>query len=193
VVAIVVGAAAAVVRGASFDTARTIGIPRGAPAAVIGAGVVQVVIAVLPNGIRDDAARPLALLSAAVTSACLVVVGVVTPTLRRAALVIGVGWVLNALVIVPNGGMPVSRTAAASVGLRPALDDDDPLRRHVELDDDTRLAFLGDTVGVRVGPERAVMSPGDFVLLAGIALAAHDLLARREPAPEDLEREEVRP
>jgi hypothetical protein len=176
VVAVVGGFSVGAARRRSFDGIRGLRLPKGIPAALIGAGLLHVVVLVLPESARGSVGRALAVASAVIVSACLVVIARTLPALRRAAIVVGIGWAMNALVIAANGGMPVSLSAAERIGFTPALGEADPLRRHVELDGSTHLRVLADSIPVEVGPDRAVMSPGDFVLLAGIGLAAHDVM-----------------
>lgn len=81
------------------------------------------------------------------------------------------GLGLNAAVMAPNGGMPVSATALEDAGFPPGTDvTDGNLYKHVPADDDTVLAPLGDVIGLRVGPFAEVLSPGDLVLAVGLAM-----------------------
>jgi hypothetical protein len=95
--------------------------------------------------------------------------------------VVVAGLVLNATVILINGGMPVRADAVAAVGIDPdELDAADlGAKRHLEGPDD-RLTFLGDVVPVR--PLDEVVSVGDLVLAAGVAGMLFRLL-RRAPTP----------
>ena len=83
---------------------------------------------------------------------------------------VAAGMLLNALVIVANGAMPVSTSAAAEAGLgAEALRlDEDPLRER--LDDRTRLALLGDRVPVPAPGWAQVISAGDVLVAAGLGL-----------------------
>jgi hypothetical protein len=96
--------------------------------------------------------------------------------------VVVVGVLLNATVIIVNGGMPVRADAVAAVGLDPdELDAADlGAKRHLEGPDD-RLTFLGDVVPIR--PLGEVVSAGDLVLAAGVAGMLFRLLRRSAPAP----------
>ena len=79
---------------------------------------------------------------------------------------------------------PGSGDAIEQVALAPAaLGDDDPTARHVLLDDGTRLSVLADVFPLHIGPERAVFSVGDVVLLAAAASAGFAVSRHREPAP----------
>jgi hypothetical protein len=96
--------------------------------------------------------------------------------------VVVVGIVLNATVILVNGGMPVRADAVAAVGVDPdELDAADlGAKRHLEGPDD-RLTFLGDVIPIR--PLGEVVSVGDLVLAAGAAGLLFRLLRRPVPAP----------
>jgi hypothetical protein len=80
------------------------------------------------------------------------------------------GLLLNALVVTANAAMPVSRYAAARAGVdfATAVPAGDP--RHEAADRRTRLAALGDVVPLPLPPRREVVSPGDCLLAAGLAL-----------------------
>lgn len=90
--------------------------------------------------------------------------------LRVAVAVLALGWVLNATVMVANGGMPLSLDAYAASGQTEAPT---PGRggffKIVIADETTALRPLGDVIPL--APYRQVVSAGDLVLLAGLALA----------------------
>lgn len=90
------------------------------------------------------------------------------------------GLLLNALVVAANGAMPVSRYAAARAGVavRAAAAPGDP--RHRIADAATRLTALGDVVPVALPPRREVVSLGDCLLAAGLALLVVRGLQPRE-------------
>lgn len=79
------------------------------------------------------------------------------------------GLAANALVIMLNGAMPVSRDAAAQAGASSFAIEDGLDRRHVLADDRTRLPLLGDVVPVRLPLRPEVVSPGDVLVAAGLA------------------------
>ena len=83
---------------------------------------------------------------------------------------VAAGLLLNALVILANGAMPVSITAASRAGLSATSLhlDQDPLRE--PLDDDTRFALLADRVPVPAPGWAQVVSLGDLLVAAGIGL-----------------------
>lgn len=83
------------------------------------------------------------------------------------ALVAG-GLLLNALVVLANGAMPVSATAAARAGVRldAVTGGEDP--RHLVAGEGTPLGALGDVVPVALPLRPEVASPGDVLVVAGL-------------------------
>lgn len=77
------------------------------------------------------------------------------------AVLIGVGSVLNALVIALNGGMPVDANAAAIAAAEPLLND----RLHTTIGPDTRLPWLADILPLPIF--RNVYSVGDVAIAGG--------------------------
>ena len=93
---------------------------------------------------------------------------------------VGVGWTLNLLVIVPNRGMPVSESSLEGAGIAPST----PvtvghLSKHVSLDHGTVLRVLGDVIPLSWF--RSVVSIGDLVMAVGIGLLA--AAAMKTPVP----------
>jgi hypothetical protein len=80
-------------------------------------------------------------------------------------LLAGLGLVMNLTVIVANGAMPVSTSAASSSGISPPQEAS--AFKHEQMDSDSVVPWLGDVVPVPVLHE--VWSVGDFVLALGIA------------------------
>lgn len=82
---------------------------------------------------------------------------------------VGVGLLVNSLVIVLNAAMPVSlaATAAAGVSTEDILTGADS--RHVAADGTTHLRWLGDVVPVPLPVHPEVVSPGDILVAAGLA------------------------
>ena len=80
------------------------------------------------------------------------------------------GLLLNVTVVVANGAMPVSLTAAERAGLHPADLElrADTLREPVT--DSTRLRFFGDVVPLALPLRPQVVSPGDVLVAAGVGL-----------------------
>jgi Family of unknown function (DUF5317) len=92
--------------------------------------------------------------------------------LGTAFAVLGLGWLLNVVPMVLNGGMPVSSVALGAIGARDEVVDDGHLWKHVPATAETKAAWLGDVVPVPLAG--AVISAGDVALLmgAGAAVAA---------------------
>jgi hypothetical protein len=149
------------------------GVPTAVPWLLGAALAPQVALRLLPAGVRTGAGPLLVGASAVLVAGALVLVARRGSPLRAAAVLALAGGGLNAAVMLANGGMPVSTAAVERAGLDPAFGADDPTARHVALDGDTRLTLLADVVPLRVGPERAVFSLGDAVLLAAAASGAH--------------------
>lgn len=102
---------------------------------------------------------------------------------RRAPgmLLIGVGLILNVIVISANQAMPVSRAAAASAGL-PAPPASSGELKHELLNDETVLPFLADVIPIPGLNE--VLSLGDVVLALGVArLVYARTVALKQSAP----------
>ena len=93
---------------------------------------------------------------------------------------IGAGLLLNLVVVVANGAMPVSLTAAQRAGLSPAelRLESDAMREPV--DDATRLRWLGDVVPLALPVRPQVVSPGDVLVASGVGLM---LVAARSRLP----------
>jgi hypothetical protein len=83
--------------------------------------------------------------------------------------IIASGWLLNLLAIVPNGGMPVSKSALARAGIASSTSViRGHLAKHVSINDGTVLRVLGDTIPLRWF--RSVVSPGDVLIAVGIGV-----------------------
>ncbi len=96
------------------------------------------------------------------------------------AALLAAGLAANAVVLLANGAMPVSGSAAARAGADPAvvLETGD----HEPIASDSRLPWLGKVVPVAFPPRPEVVSPGDVAVAAGIAvLLGMGLTGRREP------------
>ncbi len=81
------------------------------------------------------------------------------------AWLIAAGLGLNLLVIIPNGGMPVSLRASAVAGFDPSSYLDSAVK-HREMGPDTVLWFLGDVIPMPF--IKKIVSVGDLVLGLGI-------------------------
>jgi hypothetical protein len=103
--------------------------------------------------------------------------------LLAGALLVAVGSLLNSIVIIANGAMPVSREALLAITRHPA---EIVAGRHRLLTESDALPWLADTIGLPL--LRTVVSPGDVVLAAGIGLMVTHLMQpqrrRHAPAPE---------
>ncbi len=79
------------------------------------------------------------------------------------------GWLLNAVAILPNGGMPVSTVAVDAAGAPPRVQEQGrPILKHVPATDASVAALLGDVIPVR--PLGTVLSGGDLLLLLGVGV-----------------------
>lgn len=96
---------------------------------------------------------------------------------------VGVGLLLNAVVMAANGAMPVSPAAVEALQL--GRDVEVPLGKHTMLDEDTLLPWLADVIPVR--PLRSVLSLGDVVLAVGIVPMAHGLMTWPRTATDEHE------
>ena len=84
-------------------------------------------------------------------------------------LIAAVGLLMNLAVITANGAMPVSADAVRAAG-GGELEISEGALKHEVLDDETRLSFLGDIIPL---PRLGILSAGDLVLAAGLALLAY--------------------
>ena len=131
---------------------------------------------------------PLALVALAVRVAALalglpalvhvVAIGLVAAVAARnwqipGALLIAAGSILNATVILLNGGMPFDPAAATAVGALMLGNDD----LHQPLGPDTRLPWLADVIPM--GLFRTVYSVGDVIIAAGGFWIPFSILRRR--------------
>lgn len=133
---------------------------------------VQFVVAFLPPDPRQSLRAPLVGLAFALVAVW--IVGVwpgLTRVLQGALVLIAVGWAMNLAVITMNNGMPVSAETLERVGLPSEDIESGDLGKHVALDEDTVLPWLGDVIPLPlVGTLRKAISVGDVVMLLGLAL-----------------------
>jgi hypothetical protein len=92
--------------------------------------------------------------------------------LRAGIAVAGLGWALNAVVVVADNGMPVSTAAGKRAGiihavLGPAIWRGQ-LYKHTHATSAAWLRPLGDVIPLR--PLHAVVSPGDLILWIGVVI-----------------------
>lgn len=87
------------------------------------------------------------------------------------------GLLLNAVVLVANGAMPVAPEAIAAIGL-PGVE---PISgKHELMTDHSRLRYLADIVPLP--PLRTIVSIGDIVLGAGLIPLLSHLMSYRTPS-----------
>ncbi len=95
------------------------------------------------------------------------------------------GLLLNLVVVVANGGMPVRAGAITTAGGNPAVLQDATVGKHHLMSDDDVLWHLGDVIGVPE-PIGVVLSPGDVLLYAGIVYSIVQIMRgrrRENPRP----------
>ena len=95
---------------------------------------------------------------------------------QRGMALIGLGLLLNAVVMAANGAMPVDPDAVRALGVDTVAI---APGKHELLTSQTRLPWLADVLAVP--PIRTVISVGDLVLATGIAVLVHHLMTRRPP------------
>ncbi|NHC13350.1 DUF5317 domain-containing protein [Motilibacter deserti] len=167
---------------------RVLGVP-----VLVAAAVLQATAAVLG---ASGALRALLVGLAALAALAVVVAN----RWRPGVPLIGLGLLLNAAVVVANGAMPVSLVAAERAGVpyEQLHLDADP--GHEEATPSTRLRLLGDVVPVASPLRREVVSVGDVLVAAGVAMfvlaGTHARPGRRRraaPAPARRGRAQQRP
>jgi hypothetical protein len=126
--------------------------------AAAGAQVVLTGVTLL-GGPGDVLGRPLL----TVSHLCLLGFILANRTTRGMRLVL-IGFVLNAVVIVANGAMPVDPAALVALGGTAAIDPG----KHQLLDDATLLPWLADIIAVPL--LRSVISVGDIILALGVGI-----------------------
>jgi uncharacterized protein DUF5317 len=131
-----------------------------------------------------DAADGTVAVVATVAAAALLIVLVVRNAAVEGIPLLAAGLLLNAIVVGANGAMPVSLDAAAAAGVAtgPFATGDDA--RHVLAGPTTRLDRLGDVIAVPLPHYPEVVSPGDVLVVAGVALLVVAGM-RRQPAMYD--------
>lgn len=88
---------------------------------------------------------------------------------RLGCVALGIGWLLNLLPIMVNGGMPVSAAALERIGAPHTMSvTEGHFNKHVPAGHDTRLTALGDVIPLSMAA--SIISIGDIVMLVGIAL-----------------------
>ncbi|HJX07989.1 MAG TPA: DUF5317 family protein [Actinomycetota bacterium] len=96
------------------------------------------------------------------------------------------GLLLNLVVVVANGGMPVRAEAITTSGGDPAVLQDATVGKHHLMSDDDVLWHLGDVIGVPE-PIGVVLSPGDVLLYGGMVYSIVQIMrGRRRENPRPL-------
>jgi hypothetical protein len=94
---------------------------------------------------------------------------------------IALGWVLNAVVIAANAGMPLSLAAYRASGqTRVVTPGERGFFKAVIADDKTHLPWGGDVISLR--PIRRVVSAGDIAIVLGLGIAIVGAM-RSRPGP----------
>jgi uncharacterized protein DUF5317 len=97
-----------------------------------------------------------------------------------------VGLLLNLVVVVANGGMPVRAEAITTSGGDPAVLQDATVGKHHLMSDGDVLWHLGDVIGVPE-PIGVVLSPGDVLLYGGMVYSIVQIMrGRRRENPRPL-------
>jgi hypothetical protein len=118
-----------------------------------------------------------------VVSAVLVTVFVVRNRWLAGMPLVALGFVLNAVVITANGGMPVSIHAADDAGVVVDEANFSKDQKHILLTDDTVLPYLADVIPLPTpgGLGANVLSVGDLVLATGIGILVCNGMLRPGP------------
>jgi hypothetical protein len=113
-------------------------------------------------------------------ASCIILIVLLVPDWRRVGIwVLGVGLALNLLVVLANGGMPVllnDPMELSKAGAQIARS----MGFYQLAGPGTALALLGDVLPLDLGAYRVLLSPGDVLLLVGVAalicssMSAHD-------------------
>jgi hypothetical protein len=123
-----------------------------------------------------------------VASAALVVVFVARNRALPGMALIALGFLLNALVVVANGAMPVDQDAADRVGISTVGLYRNADAKHELVDGGTLLSPLADVIPVPlprpVDAGSNVVSVGDVVLAAGIGVLVSQAMLRVRPRRE---------
>ncbi|GAB3809724.1 DUF5317 family protein [Kribbella italica] len=131
----------------------------------------------LLGSVTGGIAYPVGLLGSAI---CIAVF--LRQNLRRPGVaLLALGFMANALVVVLNGAMPVSRDALAQAGLRSFAESP----RHELADSQTLLPWLGDVVPVALPWIGQAVSPGDVLIAAGAGLLLYAGLGGTGRVPTD--------
>lgn len=163
----------ALVRGGSLDNLASTHLRWSL--LLFGALMVQIVVDLSDPPWLGDGAGFLIMLATNAAVIAFLALNRQLPGMALAAL----GLLLNLIVIVANGAMPVSAWAAEVVGLSEQLQD--PGVKHEVLDSQTLFPFLGDIIPIP-GLSK-IVSVGDVVLAAGIGLLVYRRSLEEQEAP----------
>jgi hypothetical protein len=143
--------------------------------------VVNVVPALSIGPIPDAVVGPILL----ATSYFLLVVFLISNRWIPGGYVMIVGLLMNLVVVVANGGMPVRAEAITTSGGDPAVLQDATVGKHHLMSDSDVLWHLGDVIGVPE-PIGVVLSPGDVLLYGGMVYSIVQIMRgrrRENPRP----------
>ena len=177
VCALLAGLALGRLRGGSLEALGTVAVRRRRLA----------VVALLSQAVGTVVGGPVFPLGLAVSAALLLCFLTANRRVRGTGL-LAVGLLANAVVVVANGAMPVSGSAAERAGVAPVAAGRPLDSRHQPADGDTRLPWLGDVVPVPLPLRPEVVSPGDVLVAAGVGLL---LVAARRQTPRRATRSRV--
>jgi hypothetical protein len=143
--------------------------------------IVNVVPALSIGPIPDAVVGPILL----ATSYFLLVVFLISNRWIPGGYVMIVGLLMNLVVVVANGGMPVRAEAITTSGGDPAVLQDATVGKHHLMSDSDVLWHLGDVIGVPE-PIGVVLSPGDVLLYGGMVYSIVQIMRgrrRENPRP----------
>jgi 2-methylcitrate dehydratase PrpD len=106
-------------------------------------------------------------------------------TLRTALVVMAVGWCLNSVAVLANGGMPSPPEVLAGPESSITTFVGPHAATHTLLDSSTRLPWLADAIVVRPPGYAVSLSIGDLVLAAGVVMFFLTAMRTREVAATD--------
>ena len=163
-IVIVVSIGVAMLRGGRFINLSEIHL-KAWPLLLVGFGM-QLIANLLPNDRSCSHGTAVAL----IILSYLPLLAVVWVNRAEAGMwLVGLGIFMNFAVISLNGGMPVLPEAASlGLGREVTVSSFDALPKHVLLDENTHLSFLGDVIPLR--PIRNVISLGDVFLAVGLGI-----------------------
>lgn len=169
-IAMLAGGAWGRLRGGCLHALASVSLP--APVLLPAALLLQLALGTPPLASMPNAARFFLVLVSYALAGVWLVVGARAgpPILRPAFALFAIGWAMNVVVMVPNGGMPVSPSALAELGLPRTTDvQEGYLSKHVSASRTTVLWVLGDVIPAPI--LRSVLSLGDLVLALGLSSA----------------------